>query len=69
VKFGPDEFLAGSWILPPELLVPPAAHVEVIDGAWIHGDWPVTDAVAGMVQPWVTRTEHRGEPHLLQRSN
>jgi hypothetical protein len=53
-KFGTDDFLERSWELPPEVMEPLREHVNVADGGWIINEWPITEQIAAIVQPWVT---------------
>ncbi|WP_319463950.1 hypothetical protein [Micromonospora sp. RTP1Z1] len=52
-KFNADGFLERSWALPPEVVVPLRAHVNMTEEGWIMYEWPVTAEIASIVQPWV----------------
>lgn len=53
-KFGTDDFLERSWELPSEVVEPLRQHVDVADDGWIINEWPMTEQIAAIVQPWVT---------------
>ncbi|QSB14604.1 hypothetical protein JQS43_24565 [Natronosporangium hydrolyticum] len=52
-KFGSDGFLERSWDLPPDVVGPLRAHVNVTPEGWIVDVWPVTTDVAAVLQPWI----------------
>ncbi|MGW3889922.1 hypothetical protein ACWD69_14640 [Micromonospora chokoriensis] len=52
-KFGADGFLENSWVLPPAVVEPLRAHVDVTPQGWVVDAWPMTSDVAVIVQPWV----------------
>ncbi|MGC5311376.1 hypothetical protein [Micromonospora zamorensis] len=52
-KFGPDGVLERSWVLPPEVIEPLRAQVEVTLEGWIVDAWPMAAPLAAIVQPWV----------------
>ncbi|MEV4601309.1 hypothetical protein AB0K15_28395 [Amycolatopsis sp. NPDC049253] len=55
-KFGADEFLEREWTLPAEVVEPLRGQVDMTPEGWIMNEWPMTAAIAAIVQPWV------GEP-------
>jgi hypothetical protein len=52
-KFGVDGLLECSWDLPPDVVGPLRAHVNVTPEGWIVDVWPMTSDVAAIVQPWI----------------
>jgi hypothetical protein len=52
-KFGADGFLERSWDLPPDVVEPLRAHVNVTLEGWIVDVWPMTRDVAVIVQPCI----------------
>jgi hypothetical protein len=53
-KFGADDFLEATWTLPREALEPLSEHIEVTDDDSVYGDGGITEAIAAIVQPWVS---------------
>ncbi|WIX83059.1 hypothetical protein QRX50_21015 [Amycolatopsis carbonis] len=52
-KFGADEFLEREWTLPAEVAEPLRGQVDMTPEGWIMNEWPMTAAIAAIVQPWV----------------
>jgi len=53
-EFGEDGFLRRQWVLPPTAVASLRPHVEMDDDeVWIVGEWPLTEELAAVVQPWV----------------
>ncbi|MEW2386704.1 hypothetical protein AB0873_32520 [Micromonospora sp. NPDC047707] len=52
-KFGADGLLERSWDLPPEVVGPLRAHVDVTPEGWVMDMWPLTVEIAVIVQPWI----------------
>ncbi|WFE49149.1 hypothetical protein O7617_01920 [Micromonospora sp. WMMD1155] len=54
-EFGAHNSLESSWVLPPDVVEPLRAHVDVTPQGWVVDVWPVTSDVAAIVQPWVDK--------------
>jgi len=52
-KFGVNDFLERFWVLPPQVVEPLRACVEVTENGWVMNEWPMTEQIANIVQPWV----------------
>ncbi|MFI7079706.1 hypothetical protein ACIBO1_20610 [Micromonospora sp. NPDC049903] len=52
-KFGADDLLERSWGLPPDVVEPLRAHVDMTPDGWIMNVWPMTSHIAVVTQPWV----------------
>jgi hypothetical protein len=51
-KYESDDSLERTWVLPSSAMTTLSEFVEVCDGV-IVDVWPVTPAIAAVIQPWV----------------